>query len=68
MGIVSPGTGEASGTGDGSGDGVASGGAAGVGSSASEKSSACVCWPAAPSTLRPWSRWNASTAAIVPPY
>ena len=39
----------------------------GVGSRDGSKSAACVCLPAAPSTERPWSRWKAVTASIVPP-
>ena len=49
------------------GRGVSSASGLGAGSLAEEKSRDCVCLPAAPSTVRPWSRWKASTALIVPP-
>ena len=76
MGAVGAGVGVGCGVDEGDGVGVtASAVGRGVsaafgpdaGSLAEEKSRDCVCLPAAPSTVRPWSRWKASTALIVPP-
>ena len=69
--LVGGGVGVGSGEGVGSGDGVGVGrgvdSGTGVGSTAEEKSRLCVCWPAAPSTERPFAFWKALTALIVPP-